>query len=139
MTTDNAEFVPYSEFYALAENGKIASVRFSGEKLFFTQKNQVLDSEDFSAEKEFYTDNPESPLLKEFLMRHGSSVKVEKDGLEIISFAFDMVFYLIFFVIIFTVFKKFISPNTFKVVRKTGVKFKDVVGMENLKKDIRIH
>ena len=134
--TDNAEFVPYSEFYALAENGKIASVRFSGEKLFFTQKNQALGSEDFSAEKEFYTDNPESPLLKEFLMRHGSSVKVEKDGLEIISFAFDMVFYLIFFVIIFTVFKKFISPNTFKVVRKTGVKFKDVVGMENLKKDM---
>ena len=67
--TDNAEFVPYSEFYALAENGKIASVRFSGEKLFFTQKNQAPGSEDFSAEKEFYTDNPESPLLKEFLMR----------------------------------------------------------------------
>ncbi|WP_191013400.1 ATP-binding protein [Treponema zioleckii] len=29
--------------------------------------------------------------------------------------------------------KKFISPNTFKVVRKTGVKFDDVIGMENLK------
>ena len=33
-------------------------------------------------------------------------------------------------------FRKFISPNTFKVVRKTGKNFSDVVGMEKLKKDM---
>ena len=37
---------------------------------------------------------------------------------------------------IFVVFSKFISPNTFKVVHNTGVKFDDVVGMDNLKKDM---
>ena len=33
-------------------------------------------------------------------------------------------------------FRKFISPNSFKVLHKTGVKFDDVVGMEKLKKDM---
>ena len=49
---------------------------------------------------------------------------------------FSVLFYLFFFGIVFIAFRKFISPNTFKVVRKTGVKFDDVVGMDNLKRDM---
>ena len=38
--------------------------------------------------------------------------------------------------VLFVLFKRFISPSTFRVVRKTGVTFKDVVGMENIKRDM---
>ncbi|MBP5752305.1 MAG: AAA family ATPase, partial [Treponema sp.] len=84
----------------------------------------------------FYTENPESPLLKEFLLKNNVSVSVEKNGMEIFSLIFDILFYAMFFGIIFLVFRKFISPNTFKVVHKTGKTFNDVVGMDNLKRDM---
>ena len=84
----------------------------------------------------FVTDNPHSPVIAEDLMRRGISVTVAKDSGEILSLIFDLIFYLIFFGIIFLDFRKFISPNTFKVVHKTGVKFDDVVGMDKLKRDM---
>lgn len=117
---------PYSEFYSLVEQDKIASVEVSGETLNVKTTDGV----------EFLTKNPHSPLLEEFLLRHNAEVKVEKDIDEIISIALDVLFYAIFFGIFIFAFRKFISPNTFKVQHKTGVKFSDVVGMTELKKDM---
>lgn len=123
----NQEYITYDKFYEQAEKKQITDVKISGDKIYF--KNSITDCS-------VYTDNPDSPLLKEFLMRNGISVSQDKDIESIISLIFDILFYCVFFGAIIFAFRKFISPNSFKVVRKTGVKFSDVVGMDNLKKDM---
>ena len=125
------EKISYKEFWQSVERDEISSVKFEGEKIYF-EKTSV----DGSAKNSFVTDNPQSPVLAEELMKRGISVSVAKDGTEILSLIFDLIFYLFFFGVIFIAFRKFISPNTFKVVHKTGVKFDDVVGMDKLKRDM---
>ena len=118
-------YVPYSKFYELLEKDQVAAVRIKADSIEFTTED-----------KTFKTENPHSPTLEETLLKNGVAVTVEKDSAEIFNLIFDAVFYIFFFGIIIVVFRKFISPNTFKVVHKTGVKFDDVVGMENLKRDM---
>lgn len=117
--------LPYSRFYELVQNKKVLSAKISEDEIYFKTE-----------EKEFRTQNPDSPTLKEFLLLNGVEVQVERSGAQLVSLALDILFYAIFFAAIIGVFRKFISPNTFKVVRKTGVKFSDVVGMEDLKRDM---
>ena len=118
----------YASFYEQVEEGSVDKVTVTGDRLEYTKKG---------VEGMFYTENPESPLLKEFLLKNNVSVTVERDGTEIFSMIMDIFFYVIFFGAIFIVFRKFISPNTFKAVRKTGVTFDDVVGMDSLKHDMK--
>ncbi|MBO7122890.1 MAG: ATP-dependent metallopeptidase FtsH/Yme1/Tma family protein [Treponema sp.] len=118
--------IPYAQFYSQVEGGTVSSAKISEDAIYFFSSDGT----------EFKTQNPESPTLKEFLLRNGVVVKSEQSGAQIVSLALDIFFYAIFFGIIFVVFRKFISPNTFKVVRKTGVKFSDVIGMEDLKRDM---
>ena len=125
------EKISYKEFWQSVERDEISSVKFEGEKIYFEKT-----SADGSAKNSFVTDNPQSPVLAEELMKRGISVSVAKDGTEILSLIFDLIFYLFFFGVIFIAFRKFISPNTFKVVHKTGVKFDDIVGMDKLKRDM---
>ena len=117
--------LPYSKFYELAGAGQIDSAVIKEGQIDFTSQG-----------KDFKTQNPQSPTLHEYLLQNGVNVKVEKDGAEIFNLIFDILFYVFFFGLIIIVFRKFVSPNTFKVVHKTGVKFDDVVGMENLKRDM---
>ena len=121
------ETVSYVDFWQCVEAGDVASVKFDGDKLHFTSKASPV---------KFKTQNPNSPVLQEELMKRAIDVTVTKDDAEIISLIFDAIFYLFFFGVIFIAFRKFISPNTFKVVHKTGVKFDDVVGMDKLKRDM---
>lgn len=125
----NSNSLSYQTFYTLAEEGKVSEVKIDGDKLFWKSTSE-------EKEWSFSTENPHSPLLQEDLMRRGIKVTVSKDSAEIVSLFFDIFFYVIFFGAIILAFRKFISPNTFKVVHKTGVKFSDVVGMENLKNDM---
>ena len=118
-------YVPYSKFYELVEKEQVATARIKADSIEFTCEG-----------KDFKTENPHSPTLEETLLKNGVAVTVEKDSAEIFSLIFDIIFYVFFFGVIFFVFRKFISPNTFKVVHKTGVKFDDIVGMENLKRDM---
>ena len=118
-------YMPYNQFYNLVERGQVNTAVIK------------KDSIEFSCEgKEFKTENPDSPFLHEYLLQNSVSVTVEKDSTEIFNLIFDLLFYVFFFGLIILVFRKFISPNTFKVVHKTGVKFDDVVGMDNLKRDM---
>lgn len=117
----------YSFFYEQVEKGNVKEVKVRENRLEYLKEG---------SEELFYTQNPESPLLKEFLLKNNVSVSVEKNGAEIFSLVFDILFYVIFFGVIILVFRKFISPNTFKVVHKTGKTFDDVVGMESLKRDM---
>lgn len=118
--------VPYADFYAQVEGGTVASAKIAEDEIIFVD----------AAGQELKTQNPDSPTLKEFLLRSGVSVKSEKSAAALVSLALDIFFYGFFFFIIFAAFRKFISPNTFKVVKKTGVKFSDVVGMDDLKRDM---
>ena len=121
------EKILYSVFYEKVESHYIKSVTIDADKITF--KDPVTNCT-------IYTDNPQSPVLQEYLMRNGVEVTVEKDFSEIIYLILDCIFYIFFFGIFIFAFRKFISPNTFKVVHKTGVKFDDVVGMESLKRDM---
>jgi len=124
---NRGEKVTYAEFWQKVEQNEVSSVNFDGEKIHFVLNNNDSD---------FVTQNPNSPVLAEELLKRGIEVKVSKDGTEILSLIFDLIFYLFFFGVIFIAFRKFISPNTFKIVHKTGVKFDDVVGMDKLKRDM---
>ncbi len=117
--------VPYAKFYELAGAGQIDSAVIKEGSIDFSSQG-----------KAFTTQNPDSPTLHEYLLQNGVKVTVEKDGAELFNLIFDLIFYVFFFGIIIVVFRKFISPNTFKVVHNTGVKFENVVGMENLKRDM---
>ena len=119
------ESVSYADFWQKVERGEVSNADFEGDKIYF----------DVDGSK-FITDNPHSPVLAEELMKRGISVTITKDGAEILSLIFDLIFYVIFFGAIIIAFRKFISPNTFKVVHKTGVRFDDVVGMDKLKRDM---
>ena len=121
------EKISYVDFWQCVEAGDVSSVKFEGDTIHFSVKT--------NSEK-FKTQNPNSPVLQEDLMKRAIEVTVAKDGTEILSLIFDLIFYLFFFGVIFIAFRKFISPNTFKVVHKTGVKFDDVVGMDKLKRDM---
>lgn len=121
------EKVSYVDFMQCVEAGDVVSVKFDGDVIHFSTKASPV---------KLKTQNPNSPLLQEELMKRAIDVTVAKDDAEIISLIFDVFFYLFFFGVIFIVFRKFVSPNTFKVVHKTGVRFDDVVGMEKLKRDM---
>lgn len=116
--------IAYADFYKAAEEKAVLTATIKTNCIEFTK----VGSDDI-----FWTENPDSPSLKEHLLLNGVTVKVEKSAEELISIVLDSLFYIIFFGTIILVFRKFISPNTFKVVHKTGVSFKDVIGMEQLK------
>lgn len=120
--------IAYAEFWQAVENGQVTSVKFDGASIFFQKQ---------ASEESFKTENPQSPVLAEELMRRGISVTITKSGEEIFSLIFDLIFYIFFFAIIIIAFRKFISPNSFRVVHKTGVKFSDIVGMDKLKRDMQ--
>lgn len=125
------EYVPYANFYQSVQEGYVEAVRFDGDKIYFRSLAA------YDVPKGTYncsTQNPYSPTLYETLLLKGVDVTVATDGGAVISHIFDALFFVIFFGAIIVVFRKFVSPNTFKVVRHTGVSFADVVGMDELKK-----
>ena len=126
--------VSYADFYKQMSLGKVETVTIKENQLEYELKDPSTSSGTTGII--YKTENPHSATLEESLLKKGVKVTVEKDSAEIFSLIFDIIFYVFFFGIIIVVFRKFISPNTFKVVHKTGVKFDDVVGMDNLKRDM---
>lgn len=120
------DYLSYKNFYEAVEKNQVVSAVIQDRTISF----------ETSDGHKFHTDNPNSPVLQEDLMRRGIEVEAETSAADFISLIFDVLFYLIFFAVIFKVVTTFISPNTFKVVRKTGVKFDQVIGMDGLKKDM---
>lgn len=124
---DRAEKISYRTFYEEMSEGKISSVTISPDWITFTYTG---------GQSVFKTENPGSSELKEKLLLNGVQVKEEQGTEEVLSLIFDGFFYVIFFGILIFAFRKFISPNTFKSVNKTGVSFSDIVGMDDIKKDM---
>lgn len=122
-----ASLYSYREFNELVEQGKITEATIYPKEIKF----KVTDDDSVHS-----VENPENPMLKERLLLNGVRVNTRKDAEEIFSLILDLLFYGVLIVIIAVVFRRFISPSTFKVVRRTGKNFSDVVGMESLKKDM---
>jgi cell division protease FtsH len=118
--------VSYKIFCEKVENGDVSSADLLSDSITFKTGTDTV----------FRTENPHSPLLKEFLLRNGVSVTEKLDAEDVLYKVFDYLFYIVFFIILFVLFRKFVSPNTFRVVHHTGVTFDNVVGMDNLKRDM---
>ena len=115
----------YREFYRQVESEQVTAAELESARIVYT-----------TADGRFTTDNPQSPLLKEFLLRHGVSVKEKTDAGSAVTTVLDALFYVLFFGSIVFVFRRFISPYTFRAVRHTGVTFDDVVGMDSVKRSM---
>ena len=79
------EKVSYVDFMQCVEAGDVVSVKFDGDVIHFSTKASPV---------KFKTQNPNSPLLQEELMKRAIDVTVAKDDAEIISLIFDAFFYL---------------------------------------------
>lgn len=122
-------YYSYKDFYYELENDKIESVIIENEDTIKFKK--------INDDKEYYTENPNSSDFKEQLLLKG--IIVQTDNLtETVGFVLDLLFYLIFFGAVGFGIYKLISLNskTFKVVKKTNVKFEDIAGMDDLKKEM---
>ncbi|NLM00161.1 MAG: AAA family ATPase [Treponema sp.] len=117
----------YADFIQYLGEKKIINAFVNDEKIVF-----FLDG----SEEKFFVQNPKTPDIVEKLLLSGSFVKIEQKSSEIFTLIFDIIFYGIFIFAIIFAFKRFISPSTFKIIRKTNVKFDDIVGMEDLKKSM---
>lgn len=121
-------YYKYKDFSEELEKDNIDTVNILDTKLEFTKKNDDI---------KYYTDNPEYDGFKEKLLLKGISVQTDSTT-ESISFVFDIIFYLIFFGMVgFATYKVFnMTGNSFKIVKNTNVKFENIAGMDELKKEM---
>ena len=118
----------YPEFYQQVQEGQIETVKIFENKIEFKKKD---------SDQRFVTENPESSTLKETLLLNGVEVNNAVDGNKIFDTVLDVLFYIFVAAVAIFLIKKFFAPTAFKVVRKTGVTFNDVVGMDGLKKEMK--
>lgn len=128
INNNNLIYMNYKDFYEQLENGNIETVVIKDNKVEFKEKDD---------DTLYFTENPNYDNFKENLLLNGVQVDVDSSE-ETINFAFDILFYLFFFgIIIFAIVKLVeLNHNTFKVVRHTKVKFENIAGMEDLKKEM---
>ncbi len=118
-------YVPYSELTRAIDSASVTEAAIEENRITFTTDSGT-----------FITDNPGSVTLKERLLEAGAAVS-EKKGASV-STILDVVFDVIFFgAVAFGIYKLIdYSRKTFKVVHKTGVRFDDIAGMDDVKADM---
>lgn len=126
---EKGTYVSYAEFYEAVEAQKIESAVIDTDRVEFKK---------YADEITYYTDNPEYDGFKEKLLLAG--VKVENLATEEdpLIYILDVLFYVVFLGAVWFVSQKFMKEHkdSFKVVRHTGVSFKDIAGMEELKNEM---
>ena len=127
--TEKGTYVSYADFYEAVEAQKIESAVIDTDRVEFKK---------YADEITYYTDNPEYDGFKEKLLLAG--VKVENLATEEdpLIYILDVLFYVVFLGAVWFVSQKFMKEHkdSFKVVRHTGVSFKDIAGMEELKNEM---
>ena len=123
--SEKANYVPYKSFAAAIDSSEIESATLETGKITFVMEGNT-----------YVTENPDSETLTERLLASGASV-TDNTGFSV-NAVLDIVFDVVFFGAVALGIYKLIqySNRTFKVVRSTGVKFDDIAGMDNLKKDM---
>ncbi len=121
-------YVPYQEFIRNVELEQIKKVEIQSDKVIFSKKED---------ETIYYTDNPETNDFKEYLLLRGITIQ-KSYGEEEVVYIMDWLFYGVFFGVIGFGIYKFISSKqkNFKVLRNGNIKFSDIAGMEELKRDM---
>ena len=119
------DYVPYKSFSAAIDKSEIESATLETDRIVFVMQGST-----------YVTENPNSATLTERLLSSGASV-TDNTSFSL-NYVLDIVFDVIFFgAVIFGIFKLLqYSNRTFKVVHSTGVRFSDIAGMDNLKKDM---
>ena len=128
FNSENRTYIGYKEFSQELENENIETVIIEDNSIQFTKKNDTNN---------YYTDNPNVDDFKEKLLLSGVRVDTNSNQ-EKIAFVFDILFYIFFFgIIVFAITKLYnTSSKNFKVIKHTNVKFTDIAGMEELKKEM---
>lgn len=123
---EEIEYMQYKNFFSNVEEGTVKTVLIEDKKVQFTIND-----------KTYYTDNPNYEEFKEKLLLKG--IYVEENSIENnFNVIFDIFFYIFFFgVIIFGCIKIIkINGDMFKVVHHTKIKFENIAGMDELKKEM---
>ena len=128
FNSENRTYIGYKEFSQELENENIETVIIEDNSIQFTKKNDTNN---------YYTDNPNVDDFKEKLLLSGVRVDTNSNQ-EKIAFVFDILFYIFFFgIVVFAITKLYnTSSKNFKVIKHTNVKFTDIAGMEELKKEM---
>ena len=126
---EKGTYVSYADFYEAVEAQEIESAVIDTDRVEFKK---------YADEITYYTDNPEYDGFKEKLLLAG--VKVENLATEEdpLIYILDVMFYVVFLGAVWFVSQKFMKEHkdSFKVVRHTGVSFKDIAGMDELKNEM---
>ena len=123
-------YMNYPDFMDELEAGNVATATIGDGSVSFT-----LAGDDAA----YYTDNPERDGFKERLLLAGVEVGSAAGADDVFNLVLDVLFYAFFFGTVGAVAVSLVrySRNTFKVVRRTGVTFADVAGMEGPKRELR--
>lgn len=146
-------YMSYPDFMDELEAGNVATATIGDGRVGFTLRdgagatasdapsgNDGADSPATShGATSYYTDNPERDGFKEQLLLAGVEVGSAADADDVFNLVLDILFYAFFFGTVGAVVVSLVrySRNTFKVVRRTGVTFADVAGMEEPKRELR--
>ena len=123
-------YMSYPDFMDELEAGNVATATIGDGSVSFT-----LAGDDAA----YYTDNPERDGFKERLLLARVEVGSAAGADDVFNLVLDVLFYAFFFGTVGAVAVSLVrySRNTFKVVRRTGVTFADVAGMEGPKCELR--
>lgn len=126
---NNRTFISYKEFNQKVLNNEIDTVTINEKELEFKVKNDNQTN--------YYTDNPNTTTLKQNLLLQDIEV-LDNASSNIIYTILDVLLYAVFFAIIVTLVIKYKQTmgDNFKIIKQTKVKFDDIVGMDELKKEM---
>ena len=127
--TEKGTYVSYADFYEAVEAQKIESAVIDTDRVEFKK---------YADEITYYTDNPEYDGFKEKLLLAGIKVENLATEEDPLIYILDVMFYVVFLGAVWFVSQKFMKEHkdSFKVVRHTGVSFKDIAGMDELKNEM---
>ena len=123
--SSRSDYVPYKSFSAAIDSKEVERATLESDRISFVMEG-----------KAYVTENPHSDTLTERLLSSGAAVDDNSDFS--VTSVLDIVFDVIFFgAVAFGLYKLLqYSNRTFKVVHSTGVRFEDIAGMDNIKKDM---
>lgn len=123
------EHVKYSAFCEMAEEGLVDSVSVSDDILTFHVSGK---------DGEYYTENPDYDGFKEYLLKNDIEVSYETDADSVLTLIIDIIFDVVLVAIIVgvVIFIRKMS-GTFHVTKKPECGFDDIVGLDNVKEDMK--
>ena len=126
---EKGTYVSYADFYEAVEVQEIESAVIDTDRVEFKK---------YADEITYYTDNPEYDGFKEKLLLAGIKVENLATEEDPLIYILDVMFYVVFLGAVWFVSQKFMKEHkdSFKVVRHTGVSFKDIAGMDELKNEM---